>query len=98
MNEKYIIQPDGLEVLANNNEPVWYAAWQSQKINLSLLFFTLVILSLALWKMDYLVKREVIWKNFRYIFLFWVLVWLGFYAGGQVTIISLLIFFIFLLI
>ena len=40
MNEKYIIQPDGLEVLANNNEPVWYAAWQSQKINLSLLFFT----------------------------------------------------------
>ena len=90
MNEKYIIQPDGLKVLANNNEPVWHAAWQSQKINLSLLFFTLAILSLALWRMDYLVKREVVWKNFRYIFLVWVLVWLGFYAGGQVTILSLL--------
>ena len=90
MNEKYIIQPDGLKVLADNEEPLWYAAWQNQKINLSLLFFTLAILSFVLWKVDYLVKRNIIWKSFRYVFLIWVLLWLGFYAGGQVTIISLL--------
>ena len=90
MNEKYIIQPDGLKVLADNEEPLWYAAWQSQKLNLSLLFFTLAILSFVLWKVDYLVKRDIIWKSFRYAFLIWVLLWLGFYAGGQVTIISLL--------
>jgi len=90
MNEKYIIQPDGLDVLADNNDPLWHAAWQSQKINLSLLFFTLAILSFVLWKVDYFVKKEIIWKSFRYVFLIWVLFWLGFYAGGQVTIISLL--------
>ena len=90
MNPKYIIQPDGLDELADNNDPIWYAAWESQKINLSLLLFTLVILTIALWKMDKLVKHNFIWKTFRYLFLAWVLIWLGLYAGGQVTIISIL--------
>tara|TARA_A100000164_G_scaffold181717_1_gene161411 strand:- start:619 stop:1815 length:1197 start_codon:yes stop_codon:yes gene_type:complete len=90
MNPKYIIQPDGLDELADNNDPIWYAAWESQRFNLSLLVLTLTILSLALWKMDELVKHNFIWKSFRYLFLAWVLVWLGFYAGGQITIISIL--------
>ena len=90
LNSKYIIQPDGLAVLANNNEPIWYGAWASQRINLSLLLITLSILSLALWKMDMLVKYNYVWKPFRYLFLAWTLIWLGFYAGGQVTIISIL--------
>ena len=90
MKEKYIIQPDGLDVIANNDEPVWYAAWESQRINLSLLFLTLAILSFVLWKVDNIVKRDIVWKSFRYLFLIWVLIWLGFYAGGQITIISLL--------
>ena len=90
MNDKYIIQPDGLDIIANNDDPVWHAAWESQRINLSLLLLTLAVLSLALWKVDDLVKREVVWKSFRYAFLIWVLIWLGFYAGGQITIISLL--------
>ncbi|MBH87858.1 MAG: hypothetical protein CMJ12_01715 [Pelagibacterales bacterium] len=90
MNPKYIIQPDGLDELADNNDPIWFAAWESQKINLSLLLLTLIILSLALFKMDELVKRNFLWKSFRYLFLTWVLIWLGFYVGGQVTIISIL--------
>ena len=90
MNDKYIIQPDGLDIIANNDDPVWHAAWESKRINLSLLLLTLAVLSLALWKVDDLVKREVVWKSFRYLFLIWVLIWLGFYAGGQITIISLL--------
>ena len=90
MNPKYIILPDGLDELANTNDPIWYAAWESQRTNLGLLFLTLLILSLALWKMDELVKHNFVWKSFRYLFLAWVLVWLGFYAGGQVTIISIL--------
>ena len=90
LNSKYIIQPDGLKVLANNSEPIWYSAWANQRLNLSLLLITLSILSLALWKMDKLVQHNYIWKPFRYLFLGWTLIWLGFYAGGQVTIISIL--------
>ena len=40
--------------------------------------------------MDKLVQHNYIWKPFRYLFLGWILIWLGFYAGGQVTIISIL--------
>ena len=40
MNPKYIIQPDGLDELANNNDPIWYAAWESTRFNLSLLVLT----------------------------------------------------------
>ena len=90
LHPKYIIQPDGLESVANNNEPIWYAAWESQRINLNLLFITLGILVLALWKKDTLVKYHYVWKSFRYLFLGWILLWLGFYAGGQVTIINIL--------
>ena len=61
-----------------------------ERINLSLLLITLSILSLALWKMEKLVQYNYIWKPFRYLFLAWTLIWLGFYAGGQVTIISIL--------
>ena len=45
MNPKYIIQPDGLDELADNNDPIWYAAWENQRFNLSLLVITLVITS-----------------------------------------------------
>ena len=40
--------------------------------------------------MKKLVQYNYIWKPFRYLFLGWTLIWLGFYAGGQVTIISIL--------
>ena len=90
LNQKYIIQPDGLDEIASTDAPIWHTAWQSQKINLGLLFFSLIILCLALWKMDILVKYNRFWKIFRYAFLAWVLVWLGWYAGGQVTILSIL--------
>ncbi len=90
LHPKYIIQPDGLESIANNNDPIWYAAWESQRLNLNLLFITLGILVLALWKKDTLVKYHYVWKSFRYLFLGWILLWLGFYAGGQVTIINIL--------
>ena len=43
-----------------------------------------------MWKVDILVQYKNYWKAFRYIFLAWVLIWLGWYAGGQVTILSIL--------
>ena len=65
LNQKYIIQPDGLDEIASTDAPIWHTAWQSQKINLGLLFFSLIILCLALWKMDILVKYNRFWKIFR---------------------------------
>ena len=90
LDNKYIIQPDGLKKIADKDEPIWYSAWQSQKNNISILLITLGILSVALIKMKALTKVNQNRQFFRLTFLLWVLFWLGYEAGGQVTILSIL--------
>ncbi len=90
LNEKYIIQPDGLKKLANKDEPIWHAAWQNQKNNISILIITLCILTFALIKMEVLTKINKNRQLFRLFFLLWILIWLGWEAGGQVTVLSIL--------
>ena len=90
LNGKYIIQPDGLKKLANKDEPIWYAAWENQKKNIIILSFSLLLLSLALIKMKTLTFNNNFRQIFRNIYLLWILIWLGWEAGGQVTILSIL--------
>ena len=90
LNKKYIIQPDGLKKLANKDEPIWYAAWENQKKNIIILSFSLLLLSLALIKMKKLTFNNNFRQIFRNIYLLWILIWLGWEAGGQVTILSIL--------
>ena len=90
LNEKYIIQPDGIKKLANKDEPIWYAAWENQKKNIIILSFSLLLLSLALIKMKKLTFNNNFRQIFRNIYLLWILIWLGWEAGGQVTILSIL--------
>tara|TARA_B100001248_G_scaffold261141_1_gene251330 strand:+ start:825 stop:3074 length:2250 start_codon:yes stop_codon:yes gene_type:complete len=90
LDSKYIIQPDGISKLADKDEPIWYAAWENQKNNLLILLVTLVVLTLALTKIEILSKFDIRRKIFRNLFLAWILVWLGWIAGGQITIISIL--------
>ena len=90
LSNNYIIQPDGLKKIANKDEPIWYAAWESQKKNIIILSFSLLILSLALIKMEKLTFNNNFRQIFRNIYLLWILIWLGWEAGGQVTILSIL--------
>ena len=90
LDEKYIIKPDGLKNLANKDEPIWYAAWENQKKNIIILIITLLILTIALIKMELLTKKNKKRQVFRFLFLLWILIWLGWEVGGQVTILSVL--------
>ena len=90
LDDKYIIQPDGLIKIANKDTPIWYAAWENQRNNISILIITLIILTIAIIRMDVLSKFDYRRKIFRYLFLSWILVWLGWIAGGQITILSVL--------
>ncbi len=90
LDKKYIIQPDGLDIIADKDKPIWHSAWKNQLLNLILLCITLLIISIALVKLEILVKNRTVWKFFRYSFLLWVLIWLGWYVGGQVTILSII--------
>ena len=90
LDSKYIIQPDGISKLADKDEPIWHAAWESQKNNIFILLVTLVVLTVALTKIEMLSKFDSRRKVFRNLFLAWILVWLGWIAGGQITILSIL--------
>ena len=90
LSNNYIIQPDGLKKIANKDEPIWFAAWESQRKNIIILSFSLLILSLALIKMETLAFNNNFRQIFRNIYLLWILIWLGWEAGGQVTILSIL--------
>ena len=90
LSNYYIIQPDGLKKIANKDEPIWFAAWESQRKNIIILSFSLLILSLALIKMETLTFNNNFRQIFRNIYLLWILIWLGWEAGGQVTILSIL--------
>ena len=90
LSNNYIIQPDGLKKIANKDEPIWFAAWESQWKNIIILSFSLLILSLALIKMETLTYDNNFRQIFRNIYLLWILIWLGWEAGGQVTILSIL--------
>ena len=90
LSNYYIIQPDGLKKIANKDEPIWFAAWESQRKNIIILSFSLLILSLALIKMEKLTFNNNFRQIFRNIYLLWILIWLGWEAGGQVTILSIL--------
>ena len=90
MSNNYIIQPDGLKKIANKDEPIWFAAWESQRKNIIILSFSLLILSFALIKMETLTFNNNFRQIFRNIYLLWILIWLGWEAGGQVTILSIL--------
>ncbi|GIR09727.1 MAG: FMN-binding protein [Alphaproteobacteria bacterium] len=90
LSNNYIIQPDGLKKIANKDEPIWFAAWESQRKNIIILSFSLLILSLSLIKMETLTFNNNFRQIFRNIYLLWILIWLGWEAGGQVTILSIL--------
>ena len=90
LSNNYIIQPDGLKKIANKDEPIWFAAWESQRKNIIILSFSLLILSFALIKMETLTFNNNFRQIFRNIYLLWILIWLGWEAGGQVTILSIL--------
>ena len=90
LSNNYIIQPDGLKKIANKDDPIWFAAWESQRKNIIILSFSLLILSLALIKMETLTFNNNFRQIFRNIYLLWILIWLGWEAGGQVTILSIL--------
>ncbi len=91
LDEQFVLLPTNTAVLAADyNPPVWMAAWQAQRINIGVLVASLVVLGGLLVRMDYLSMRPVFLQWVRLGFLGFVLVWMGWYAGAQVTILNIL--------
>ncbi|GEM_PF-59783 len=89
LKEQYIIKPDGI-VLADTNVPAWVEAWKMQEKNIFILSITLLVIFISLWKLSELSKYPNFYFIFRTAFLAWVLVWMGWISGAQLTILNIL--------
>ena len=89
--DEFVLMPSGLDTLAADDAgPPWMAAWRAQGANLAVLAVLLAALAAILLRIDALARRPGLLRWLRMGFLAVVLVWLGWHAGAQVTIVNLL--------
>ena len=70
--------------------PIWVEAWTYERWNVSILAGLLVVVTVVFVFQDSLVRRRRLYAYVRVSVLSFTLGWLGFYAGGQLSIINLM--------
>jgi NosR/NirI family nitrous oxide reductase transcriptional regulator len=73
-------------------EPIWHRLWRTKLPQVIVLLVSLVILAGVFFFQDALVRRPVLYDRFRLIYLAFTLVWLGWYAKAQLSVVNVLTF------
>lgn len=71
---------------------LWIEVWRDRPVRIAVLSLMLVVLTFALFFQDALVRRPLLYERFRTGFLAFTLVWLGLYAGTQLSVVNVLTF------
>jgi NosR/NirI family transcriptional regulator, nitrous oxide reductase regulator len=72
--------------------PLWVRIWHSKVASIAVLLVMLGVLTGIFFFQDILVKREVLYDRIRLTFLAVTLVWLGWVAGAQLSVVNVLAF------
>lgn len=83
---------DGIFQLPGGANPLWLRNWETNMGKIIGLGVMLLALTVILLFQDMIVSRTVLYKRIRVGFLLVTLLWLGFYAGGQLSVINALTF------
>ncbi len=70
--------------------PAWVEAWTDKRTDIAVLFGMLIVLTLIFLFQDYLVRNRRVYTYVRTGFLAFTLGWLGYYAGGQLSVVNLM--------
>ena len=73
-------------------EPMWKASWESRRVNIGILAAGLVVLTLILVLQDWLAWHATLLKYLRLAFLVYTLMFIGWYALAQLSVINVLTF------
>jgi len=68
----------------------WQAIWSAHQVRIAVLGVGLAALTVILFLQDVISRRRKLHRVVRVGFLLWTLVWLGWYAGAQLTIVNLI--------
>ena len=80
----YMLMPDSTPA------PVWVEAWRDARWNIAILVAALIVLTVIFVFQDRLARSRAVHRAVRIGFLLFVLVWLGWIAGAQLSIINLM--------
>ncbi|WP_165943563.1 NosR/NirI family protein [Roseicella aquatilis] len=82
----------GVEPPEERTGPAWHLAWTSQSGKLAVLGLALLALVTLLMLQHPVARRPRLWRTLRVGGLAFTLVWLGWYAGAQLSVVNLLAF------
>jgi NosR/NirI family transcriptional regulator, nitrous oxide reductase regulator len=72
--------------------PIWHSMWLAKEGQIGVLAFALGLLTLTFFFQDWLVRRPVFYDRFRLGFMVFTLVWIGWYAQAQLSVVNVLAF------
>ena len=78
--------------LADLEQPLWMRIWKSKTASIVFLGLMLAALTLIFFFQDLLVGREKLFDRIRMVYLALILVWLGWVAGAQLSVVNVLTF------
>ena len=78
------------EIVPPEKTLAWQAIWSGHRVRIAILGTGLAALTIILFLQDVISRRRRLHRVVRVGFLLWTLVWLGWYAGAQLTIVNLI--------
>jgi NosR/NirI family nitrous oxide reductase transcriptional regulator len=77
---------------AAEDEPLWIKIWRGDIVKISLVIAALGALTLIFFFQNALVRRPAVYVWVRRVYLIFILVWLGWYANAQLSVVNVLTF------
>ncbi len=75
-----------------DDEPLWQRIWKASPVTIGITALALLVLTGIFFFQDALVRRPVIYTWVRRAFLAFTLVWLGWYANAQLSVVNVITF------
>ncbi|MBV1790325.1 NosR/NirI family protein [Marinobacterium sp. D7] len=90
--EVYIDRPAPPVVEAPESEPLWVSIWREKAFQIGVLSVSLVLLTTIIFLQDALVRYPRLLHNLRHLFLAYTVVFIGWYALGQLSVVNVFTF------
>jgi NosR/NirI family nitrous oxide reductase transcriptional regulator len=72
--------------------PLWQRIWQNRKVDVAIMSVAILLLTGIFFFQDQLTKRPALYERVRTAYLVFTLVWLGWYATAQLSVVNVLTF------
>jgi NosR/NirI family nitrous oxide reductase transcriptional regulator len=80
------------EPAAAPEEPLWHTMWRAKAVDLSILFVALFCLTGIFFFQDWFASHPVLYDRVRLGFMVFTLLWIGWYAQAQLSVVNVLAF------